>query len=451
MARRVGHVGGGQQVRGNRNEKAQARWGRYLCLKAWRALDGVGVLVLGTLARRRTPAVAGAGPVCHVIHSLELGGGQRQFLEFVRQEGRQGTTLVSLTDRSSPFSPAGDEVGVVQLYWAFRRNVVVHALAYLFPHTLFILALWRQLQRWRPGCVWGWQFLANVVAAPAARLAGVPRVVIRVENLSAWKTWPPHKHWWNRWADRNAARLADVVVVNARALVEDFAAWAGADRGKIVVVHNGVDAEGWLARPWQDRRPELGIAPGEVVVLTVGRLAREKNHELLLRACTLLHQRGLAHHLLLVGDGELRSVLENRAQELGLGAWVHFVGATSTPQDYYRSADVFALSSDIEGLPNALLEAQVFGLPAVTTAAGGAGEVVVDGETGFVVPCGQVDELAAALGRLVADAQLRQRLGAAGQQRARREFSRERWVRQIEQLSFPQETAVLAEEAGAQR
>ncbi len=421
-------------------------------LRLAREVDGLFVCLLGVVAGLRARGQPGGGRhVTHVIYSLEAGGAQRQFLELARRAGGWASNFVSLTDKDGPFLTTVDKLGVAQLYQAFRRTVVVHSVAYVFPNTLFVLALWRQLRRWRSACVWGWQFLANVVAAPAARLAGVPRVVIRVENLSAWKTWPPHKHWWNRWADRNAARLADVVVVNAEALVEDYAAWAGVDRDKTVVVHNGVDAEGWLARPWQDRRQELGIAPGQVVVLTMGRLAREKNQELLLRACAAVHDRGLPHHLVLVGDGELQAVLERRAQELGLRAWVHFVGATSTPQDYYRSADVFALSSDIEGLPNVLLEAQVFGLPAVTTAAGGAGEVVVDGETGFVVPCGQVDGLAAALARLLADPQLRQQLGSAGQRRVRREFSVDRWVRRIEELSSPEEAAMLAEEAEAQR
>lgn len=420
-------------------------------LRLARALDGVPVLALGWLARLVPRGEARQRGVCHVIHSLGLGGGQRQFLAFARCRDQRDATFVSLTDTDGPFSATVDEVGVVQLYRAFRRNIVTHGLAYLFPHTALTLALYGRLRRERPRCVWGWLFLANVVAAPAARLAGVGRVIVRVENMSAWKRWPPHRRWWNRWADGNAARLADVVVVNAAALVDDFARWARVAREKIVIVRNGVDAEGWLTRPWQDRRRKLGVAPGEVVVLTVGRLAREKNQELLLRACALLHGEGLPHHLVIVGDGELAAPLRQLAAELGLARWVHFVGATATVQDFYRSADVFALSSDIEGLPNALLEAQTFALPVVTTAAGGAGEVVLDGETGYVVRCGRADELAAALGRLVADPQLRQRLGSAGQRRVRREFSIEGWVRQIEELSLSAEAAVLGGEVGAQR
>lgn len=345
---------------------------------------------------------------------------------------------MSLVDATGYPSLGVEEAGVVRLYRGFRRRLMLHGLAFLFPNTIFALALAYYLRRPHPCCVWGWMFLANVVVAPAARLAGVPRIVIRIENLSAWKTWPPHKHWWNRQADRNAARLADMIVVNASPLVEDYARWAGADRDKIVVLPNGIDVDDWLARPWQDVRPELGIGADEVVVLTVGRLAREKNQELLLQASALVHRRGVRHRLLVVGDGELEPYLKRRAQELGASPWVHFLSPRPTPQDFYRSADLFVLSSDIEGLPNALLESQAFALPAVTTAAGGAAEVVVDRETGFVVPCGAVEELATALGRLLEDRELRRQMGRTGQERVRREFALDRWVRRMEEISVPE-------------
>lgn len=346
---------------------------------------------------------------------------------------------VSLTDTPGLFDAdlAAAEVAVERLYARFRPHLPLHALAYLFPQTAATLALANWLRRQRPACVWGWQFLANVVAAPAARLAGVGRVVIRVENLSAWKTWRPHRHWWNRPADRMAARLADCVVVNAPALVEDFSRWAGVPGEKIVVLPNAVDAAGWRARPWRDRRGELGIGAGEVVVLTVGRLAREKNQALLLRASAQLHRQGWRHHLVVVGEGELAGQLAQLSEQLGLGSWVHWVGATATLQDFYRSADLFALSSDIEGLPNVILEAQALGLPVVTTAAGGAPEVVQDGETGYVVACGAQEELADRLARLIADPALRRRFGEAGKARVDAHFALAQWLARVEELSRP--------------
>ncbi|MCX7896233.1 MAG: glycosyltransferase, partial [Thermoanaerobaculum sp.] len=330
---------------------------------------------------------------------------------------------------------------VEELYRRYRQNMLVHSAAFLWPSTAALFSLWRRFRRGRPACVWAWTFIADVVVAPAARLAGVPRVVIRVENYSAWKTWPPHRRWWNRWADRNAARLADVVVVNAPLLGDDYTAWPGGDRRKIVVVPNGVDSARWLARPWRSRREELGVGPREVMVLTVSRLAREKNHALLLRASARLHQQGLGHRLVVVGDGPLREPLRNYAADLGVAQFTHWVGSTDAPQDFYRSANVFALSSDIEGLPNALLEAQLFALPAVTTAAGGAPWVVRHGETGWVVPVGGEEAFTAALAQLVRDEELRRRFGAAGQAHVTAEFSVQRWLGRVEAISRGEDPA----------
>lgn len=392
------------------------------------------MLLLGGLPRGRRLPGRGS-PILHVVHSLDTGGAQRQLIDLARR--RRDWGYLSLSDEAGPYEAelAREGLQVTRLYQSFRRSLPLHVLAFLLPSTTALLALARLLRRTGPRCAWGWTFLANAVVAPAARRAGVPRVVIRIENLSAWKSWPPHRRWWNRLADRNAARLADVIVVNAPVVAEDYVRWAGAEPRKIVVMPNAVDGEGWLARPWRDRRRELGIEAGELAVLTVGRLAREKDQALLLRASAAAHRRGLPHRLIVVGDGPCREDLLRQAAALGIGERTHWVGSTEAPQDFYRSADIFALSSEIEGLPNVLLEAQAFGLAVVTTAAGGAGEVVADGETGLVVPVGGEEAFATALGRLLADAELRRRLGEAGQRRVLEVFTVERMVRQVEALS----------------
>lgn len=434
---------GGVPVRMERERMSVAqRW----WLPWVRGLDGLGVGLLGSSVCGAASADGRGGTVMHVVSSLETGGLQRQFVTLARR--RRDWRFVCWGDRPGPFDDEirGAGLEVERVYAAVRENPLAHALAYLFPHSTALTLLSRRFRKERPGCVWGWDFLANIVVAPAARLARVSRVVLRVENLSVWKTWPPHRRWWNRWADRNAARLADVVVVNAPPLVKDYASWARVNPEKIVVIPNGVDGAGWLARPWRNRRAELGIGGDEVVVLAVGRLAREKNHLLLLRASARLHREGVPHRLVVVGDGPLAAALRAEAVALGIAASTHWAGTTSAPQDFYRSADIFALSSDIEGLPNALLEAQVFGLPAITTAAGGAGWVVREGETGLVVPVGDVEAFAAALGRLVRDDQLRRRLGAAAANHVAAQFSWERWLARLEAVTEGERSATRGSE-----
>ncbi|MGV8038522.1 MAG: glycosyltransferase [Thermoanaerobaculaceae bacterium] len=414
-----------------------------LAMRVARALDGLGLLGLQALARhrRRRPATLSPAPggVCHVINSLGTGGAQRQLVEYLRRKVAAGepTRLLVLTDYNDLFRDELSALGipVETVYDRLRCGRLRHLLAYLFPRVALLLVLASRLRGLRPACVWSWLFLANVVAAPAARLARVPRVLTSVRNLSAWKAWPEYRHWWYRPADRGAAALSDHVVVNARALVDDYAAWTGASREKIRVVPNGIDAARFLDAPCRDVRPELGIPPDVPVVLTLGRLAAEKNHAMLLRASAALAADGVDHVVVLAGHGELEAALRRQAMDLRLGRRVVFAGKTCEPQSFYASADIFALPSRIEGMPNALMEAQLFGLPAVTSAGGGSAEVVVDGETAFVVPVGDEAAFVAALRRLLTDPALRRAMGEAAARRAGTELSLDRTVAAMDALS----------------
>ncbi|MCP5368313.1 MAG: glycosyltransferase [Hyphomicrobiales bacterium] len=159
------------------------------------------------------------------------------------------------------------------------------------------------------------------------------------------------------------------------------------------------------------------------VVVTVARMEWAKRLDLALRAFAAARAAGAPGHLVLCGDGTQRAALEALARDLGIADRVSFLGFRANPFAEMRAADLFVLSSDREGLPNALVEAQGLGLPAVATdCRSGPAEIVADGETGLLVPTGDVDALARALGRLLADGAARARFGAAARERARRMF-----------------------------
>jgi len=167
----------------------------------------------------------------------------------------------------------------------------------------------------------------------------------------------------------------------------------------------------------------------------VGRLSFEKDHETLLRSCAGLATRMKRWHLLVVGHGVLETRLRRRADDLGLHGHVTFTGRVDDPQSYYRAATLFVLSSRIEGLPNALIEAQIFGLAAVTTNCGGAGDIVNDGKTGRVVPIGDVDALARNIEELLMENETRAEMGRAASEASRRKFDIEAMVEAIDKLS----------------
>lgn len=416
-------------------------WPLQLVLAVSRLLDGVVLLALqaAAFALGRKPQVGGHPPDgtwCHVVTSLGTGGAQRQVLQVAARQAAKGKHVVvlALFRQGGVFKNQDVTAGVQveTVHDRLRERRILHLLAYALPHSMLVLALVGRLRVLCPGVVWGWQFLANVVASAAARFVRVPYVVTRVENLSAWKTWPEYGQWWYRSADRLTARISDRVVANARALVADYAAWAGAVPEKMRIVPNGFDVQGFLTLPWNDVRPRLGIPSDATVVLSLGRLAPEKNLSMLLRAWAALPSQDATHMLVIVGHGEQESALRKLAQALGIGAHVVFAGKTTEPQSFYRAADVFVMTSRIEGMANVLMEAQLMGLPAVTTAAGGAGEVVVDGETGFVVPIDDERAFVGALDTLLGNPALQKRMGRLAAAHMQSHFSVQRSVDAID-------------------
>ena len=147
----------------------------------------------------------------------------------------------------------------------------------------------------------------------------------------------------------------------------------------------------------------------------------EKAFDVLLEAWAMVAQKDPLAHLVLLGDGD-STPWRNMADALGLGASVRFAGWVAEPSDYYRRAAMFVLPSRSEGMSNALLEAQSWGLPCVVSDIPGNRAVVADGANGLIVPAGNVQALADAVVHLLGDAELRGRLGRAGREKAGKEF-----------------------------
>jgi glycosyltransferase involved in cell wall biosynthesis len=164
-------------------------------------------------------------------------------------------------------------------------------------------------------------------------------------------------------------------------------------------------------------REELGLRPETRVVLSVGRLSKEKGHATLIRAMAELPPMSSDQvRLIIVGDGPERAPLISHCARLDLSGIVRFVGYRRDVAPYYAIADVFVLPSFSEGSPNVLLEAMDGGVPIVATAVGGIPEMIHDREQGLLVPAGDAPAIARAIAALLNDAELGKTLGAAARQ-----------------------------------
>jgi glycosyltransferase involved in cell wall biosynthesis len=268
----------------------------------------------------------------------------------------------------------------------------------------------RLLRRERPDILHASSSKAGVLGRLAAAAAGVP---IRIFTVHGW-AFAAHSGLaalFYRWADRVTRRLTTVTICvseNGRAA----GIRAGTcSRERTVVIRNAVSLDGLPSPRHERERPRL---------VSVGRLKAPKDFATLARALAALPAGSF--DALIVGDGPDRPALEAELRRLGLEHRARLLGERHDVPALLAAADVFVLSSVSEGLPMSVLEAMAAELPVVASRVGGLPELVVDGKTGFLVPPEDPHELAAALGRLIDDRDLRRRLGAVGRVHAETRF-----------------------------
>ncbi|MCC6217538.1 MAG: glycosyltransferase family 4 protein [Polyangiaceae bacterium] len=289
---------------------------------------------------------------------------------------------------------------------------------------------------------------ASLVGALAARMAGVPHVVGTAHGLRVPVAGDPATRAGWIAAERAIASLVDVLLVESR---EDAAAAPRLGlrpRREVRWIGGGIDLVRFSpsARAAELRagvREELGVPPGALVVGFVGRLVEEKGVLDLVRAIGTVRQRIPGAHALIVGAPDLEkadAVRVTAGVRSGPREGCTFTGLRHDVERLHAAFDVFCLPSRREGLPRVAMEAAAMGVPSVLSDVRGCREIVDEGVEGLLVPPGDVPALAGALERLLTDAALAQRLGAAARERALRQFD--------ERAAAARIVAVYAELAG---
>lgn len=193
---------------------------------------------------------------------------------------------------------------------------------------------------------------------------------------------------------------------------------------KVRLIHNGVDFADVEAPEAGDAlRREMNIPSHAQIVLFIGRLARQKSPETLVAAAAMVVKRNDRVRFLLAGDGPKAGLLAEQIAAGGLAGHVRLLGVRSDVPALLQAADCFVLPSLYEGMPLSLLEAMAAGLPVVASRIPGNEDLVVEGETGLLVPFGDADALGEAILGLLEDPGQAGACGEAGRRRAREHFS----------------------------
>lgn len=236
-------------------------------------------------------------------------------------------------------------------------------------------------------------------------------------------------------------------------LRQQIAAWQIVPDKKLVTIYSGIDFSRYVPKhtPAEMKR-QLGVEKAWPIVGSIGRLCEQKAQNYLVESVARLREQYPNTHLLLVGEGGLRPLLEQRIQDLHLSSQVSLLGERDDITDLLNIFDIYAMSSLWEGVGRALTEAMYWGLPVVATPVNGVPELVQSEETGLLVPPRDPQALTTAIARLVFDRELAQRLGKNARQKVMNIMDSQRMIAAIEELyerlahraAFPMERSPAA-------
>ncbi len=350
--------------------------------------------------------------ILHIIPSLDRSGAEKQLTLLAPGLPRDAFDVhVCALTRGGPLE--------APLRAANVPVTVLHK-----AHQVDPLAFWRlkrHIESLRPDLVQTWIFAANSYGRAAAWAAGVKHVVASERCVDPWKVWHELA------IDRFLARRTDRIIVNSTG-VRDFYVRQGIAAEKFTLIPNGIPPANGQATSRAALLAELGLPDDARLIGAVGRLWPQKRVKDLIWAADLLKVIRSDVHLLIIGEGPQRERLERFQRQVRIEDKVHFLGHRADVAQWMPHFDVLWLGSEYEGLPNVIMEAMSQAVPVVATDIPGNRDLVVPGETGYLVPVGDRAGFARFTNKLLDNQALAQQLGAAGRQRVLNEFSVEQMV-----------------------
>jgi len=355
--------------------------------------------------------------IAFVIGQLSVGGTERQLLTLVEHLDRQRfSPLVICLSESAPLADA------------FRQlDCPIHVLERKARGRLMTLQrVYQLLRAFRPDIVHTFAYAARA-GIPAAKLAGAAKTIVAIRTDPYWQF-----TFWERWLFKQA----DLVLANSPQAIQTLAK-LGAGLPPHRVIYNGLDLEKFeierknLCAPVPDH---AALDGSRKIVCAVARLDNVKALDVLIQAFAPVHRAFPDTQLWLVGAGPKRAELEILVRTLDLCEQVIFWGIRSDVAAILDHVTIGALSSKVEGLSNAIIEYMAAGLPVVATKVGGNSELVIEGETGRLVPSGDAAALSEAILELLRDPQVAREFGQAGRRRVEQNLTVDQMVAKTEIL-----------------
>lgn len=362
-----------------------------------------------------------AKKICIVTTGIAYGGAETQLVSLAIALKRRGwdVTIVSMLPPTAFVSQIENErIPIFNLNMKRGR-----------PKISALLGLARLYKKLKPDVVHSHMVHANLLARTARALQSVPALVCTAHSINEGGRLREFAYRMTDW-------LCDMTTQVSRVGMERYIEVKAAPSRKITFIPNGVNLSRFKPRESDEdhANPERHQSD-DFIWIAVGRFDEPKDYPSLISSISKIS--GEKFSLLIVGDGILRFQIQEQVSKLNLNSKVKFLGIRDDIPALMNSADGYVMSSKWEGMPNVLLEAAATGLPIVATRVGGIPEVVLDNETGFLVPAGDSDLLAMAMKKMMLLSHKdRLTMGARSRDFVTKNFGLESILNRWEQLYF---------------
>lgn len=351
--------------------------------------------------------------ILYIIDSLTHGGTEKQLVQLIRHLDPEQFCVHLCTLK--PSQNLYDELDIPKFclnFISFGHRSIINSVAslasYVWRNNIDLVQTFFQDP-----------FLLGAMIKPLSRI----KLIGSFRDLGFWRTPAESRKM------RLAYRLFDGFIANSAAVKSHFIQKDKIAAGKIKVIHNGIDFSEIPFAP-----PEKSIKNNPVVGIVANLNRPVKRVQDFVQAAGLVHQKIPETRFVVIGDGQLREELESLGNGLGLREVLTFTGRLASPLDFVRDFHVGVITSETEGLCNAILEYMACGVPVVATDTGGNPELIQHGRNGYLYPVGHVQVLADFVERIISDHEQRLVLGHSGKLAAVEFFSSGAMVKKHQDL-----------------
>lgn len=253
--------------------------------------------------------------------------------------------------------------------------------------------------------------------------------IIGLREIAIWRKW------YHVWLDRLTRRGCDLFIPNSEAVAKMFIAREKLSCDKMVVIRNGISLQEFdKSRFHNINRQSLGLPAEKVIITTVANLRYEKGHDFYVEVIGAFLEELDNVHFVWIGEGPLKSKLENGIRSIGASDKITFMGLVEDVRPVLSCSDIFVLPSREEGMPRALMEAMAMSVPCVATNVGGVDEVIENEVSGLIVDFGDVENFGQHIVRLANNKKMRNKIGTAARRRIEEEFDMRRIAKKYVKL-----------------